>query len=263
MATRLWLVLLGLILAPQRLGWAEEPAPSPPKVAPSKSAITDPPRTKSLTESRLARATTNGSDAEPSVDPLFSTQGPATVANQPPAETTSESTLLLPTKRGPRRESRPRDATAPLEGWPSLGNVAGSLGIVLGVFFALVWGLRRFSPRTGGQLPKEAFEVLGRAPLVGRRQAQLIRCGSKLLLVSIAADQIETLTEITDPADVDRLAGLCLQSHSTSASSAFRGVFEQFAKEPARGFLGGGQPDPFEALRRGTGAPGRREIGNA
>jgi flagellar biogenesis protein FliO len=138
-----------------------------------------------------------------------------------------------------------------MEGWPSIGNVAGSLGIVVGVFLAVVWGMRRMAPKGAGQLPKEAFEVLGRAPLVGRRQAQLIRCGPKLLLVSVAADEVETLTEITEPAEVDRLAGLCMASHSTSASAAFRGILDHFAKEPARGFLGRGEPDPFEALRRG------------
>lgn len=259
MASRLWLWPVCVLLALECLGVAEESAPSPPKVGPAVAAAAgQPPRAESSTAARLARATAvERSASKSSPDDLFSDSPPPAEAKPSRSEPPGGSTLVLPAKRGERREGRPQAATAPLEGWPSLGKVAGSLGIVLGVFLALIWGLRRLSPRSGGQLPKEAFEVLGRAPLAGRRQAQLIRCGPKLLLVSVAADEIETLTEITDPAEVDRLAGLCLQSHPTSASAAFRGILDQFAKEPAQGFLGHRQPDPFEALRR---SDTRREV---
>ena len=53
----------------------------------------------------------------------------------------------------------------------------------------------------------------GRAPLAGRQHVHLLRCGSKLLLVSVTPGGAETLTEVTDPAEVDRLAGLCRQAH--------------------------------------------------
>jgi hypothetical protein len=49
------------------------------------------------------------------------------------------------------------------------------------------------------------------------------------LLVSVTPAGAETLTEITDPAEVDRLAGLCRGAHPSSATAAFRHVLEQFA----------------------------------
>jgi flagellar biogenesis protein FliO len=259
MASRFWLWPVCVFLALECPGVTEQSAPSPPKVSPAVAAApTQSPRAESPTAARLTRAPVveRAASKSPPED-LFSDSPPAADAKRSTSEAPTEPTLALPTKRGDRRESRTQAATSPLDAWPSLGNVAGSLGIVLGVFLAFVWGLRRLSPRSGGQLPKEAFEVLGRAPLAGRRQAQLIRCGPKLLLVSLGAGEVQTLTEISDPAEVDRLAGLCLQSHPTSASAAFRGILDQFAKEPAQGFLGNRQPDPFEALRRGD---TRREV---
>jgi hypothetical protein len=65
---------------------------------------------------------------------------------------------------------------------------------------------------------------------------QLIRCGHKLLLVCISAAGAETLTEITDPQEVDRLAGLCRQAHPHSATASFQQVFQQFGQKGARDF---------------------------
>ena len=94
-------------------------------------------------------------------------------------------------------------------GPPSAVTLAGSLALVLGVFFLVVWLFRRALPQGRGILPPEAFEVLGRAPLANRQQAQLLRCGNKLLLVCVGAAGAETLTEITDPAEVERLVEVC------------------------------------------------------
>jgi flagellar protein FliO/FliZ len=107
-------------------------------------------------------------------------------------------------------------------GLPSATTVGGSLALVLGIFFVVVWVFRRASPQGSAALPPEAFEILGRAALANRQQAQLLRCGNKLLLVSVGATGTETLTEITDPAEVDRLTDICRQGRSSGAAAAFR-----------------------------------------
>src|SRR5262245_36600842 len=89
--------------------------------------------------------------------------------------------LKLAPKSGPSRSGLVRPVAPSASG--ALGTVAGSLGIVLGLFFVLVWFSRRFSPANGGQLPKEAVETLGRAPFSSKQQLQLLRVGNKLLLV--------------------------------------------------------------------------------
>lgn len=116
---------------------------------------------------------------------------------------------------------------------PAAGIATGmaSLAIVLGLFLVAAWAVRRGMPAASATLPSEVVEVLGRAPLAGRQFAHLIRCGNKLLLVHLAPGCAETLTEITDPVEVDRLAGLCRQAHPQSSTASFRQVFQQFSRE--------------------------------
>ncbi len=110
---------------------------------------------------------------------------------------------------------------------PALVTGAASLGIVLGLFLLVVWVVCRGMPKNASLLPREAVEILGRAALVGRQQVHLVRCGNKILLLSVSPTCVETLTEITDPDEVERLAGICQQSHPRGATS-FRQVFQQF-----------------------------------
>lgn len=39
---------------------------------------------------------------------------------------------------------------------------------------------------------------------------------------------VETLGEITDPLEVDRLTGLCYQTHPQGSTASFRQVFQSF-----------------------------------
>lgn len=116
---------------------------------------------------------------------------------------------------------------------PASGFATGlmSLAIVLGLFFVAAWAVRRGLPQGPSALPSDVVEVLGRTPLAARQYAHLVRCGNKLLLVHVAPGCAETLTEITDPVEVDRLAGLCRQAHPQSATASFRQIFQQFSRE--------------------------------
>jgi len=122
-------------------------------------------------------------------------------------------------------------------GLSSVLTMGISLSVVLGVFFIVAWLMRRVAPGASSALPGEVVEVLGQAPLASRQQVHLLRCGKKLLLVSISTAGTETLTEITDPEEVDRLAGLCRQTHAQSATETFRHVFGQFTGTASRGEL--------------------------
>jgi len=129
----------------------------------------------------------------------------------------------------------------------SVVTMVASLGLVLGIFLLTAWGIRRAAPQAIQSLPKEAFEVLGRAPLAGRQHAHLLRLGNKLVLVSLTPAGAETLAEIIDPVEVDRVAGLCRENQSGSASAAFRQVLGQFA-------TGRTTPEENQGLTRPTSA---------
>jgi len=91
----------------------------------------------------------------------------------------------------------------------NIPKIVGSLAIVLGGYFGFVWLMRRLNPAASLGLPQEVVEVLGQSPFGNRKQLQLVRLGSKLLLLTNGADGIQTIGEINDPNEVDYLASLC------------------------------------------------------
>jgi flagellar biogenesis protein FliO len=173
--------------------------------------------------------TTFAADAPPSDKRGVRDREPRAPRQLPPIEGKS---LPLP----PRGSARSADAAEPKRARPlsptsSISTGLAALAVVLGVFLAGAWALRRAMPSAGNRLPADVVEVLGCTPLAARQFAHLVRCGNKLLLVHLAPGSVETLTEITDPAEVDRLAGLCRQSHPQSTTANFRQIFQQFARE--------------------------------
>jgi flagellar biogenesis protein FliO len=119
---------------------------------------------------------------------------------------------------------------------------------VLGIFFLVAWLMHRLAPQGQTVLPTEVFEVLGHAPLAGRQQVRLLRYGGKLLLVSVTATGAETLGEVTDPVEVDRLTALC-RGGAGRAVETLRQAFGQRAAAPGGDLAG----TPQRTTRRANG----------
>jgi len=154
-----------------------------------------------------------------------------------------DSLALPPRGAKPTSQSPVGEDTSQSRQGTSIGStlitVISSLAIVLGLLLLCVWLLRRGMPKGSSRLPQEVVEILGQAPLTARQNVHLLRLGAKLLLVNVSPAGVETLCEIDDAQEVDRLAGLCKQSTTESTSTVFRNVFQQFSREPSqRGFLG-------------------------
>ncbi|MCW8891165.1 MAG: flagellar biosynthetic protein FliO [Sedimenticola sp.] len=85
---------------------------------------------------------------------------------------------------------------APMLGASPLGGgvlleTAGGLLLILGLIFALGWGVRRF-----GRLPmatKADLSVLGGVSLGPRERAVLLKVGDTKLLVGVAPGRVQTL----------------------------------------------------------------------
>lgn len=165
---------------------------------------------------------------------------PAALAQAPrgPVQpATYESPLPITRKKEAAMPLAPRgqgnQGQAPTSGDAVLTTL-GSLAVVLCLFLGVTWLLRRGAPAATSLLPGEVVEILGRAPLPGRHQMHLVRCGQKLLLVAISAAGADTLTEITDPVEVDRLCGLCREHHPQSATASFKNILNQLGSEPGK-----------------------------
>lgn len=112
------------------------------------------------------------------------------------------------------------------------GTTRWTIGIVLTaiVIAVLLVGrhMKKHSPFGAGGLPSSALEVLGQRPLNQRQSIHMVRCGSRILLVGSSLDGLTTLGEITDPTEVDYLAGLCQTERNTnSMTDSFRLLFQR------------------------------------
>jgi len=173
-----------------------------------------------------------------------------------------EAPLPLRVSATPRRLTQ--ESSNKNSGKRATTTVLGSLSVVLAAFFVLVWLSRKTAPKGLAPLPGEVFESLGRAPLTARQQMQLIRLGNKLVLLSVTSTGAETLTEITDVDEVNRLAGLCQQGRSGSISDTFRQVLSQYADEPApAGFVGDPSVSQVDVANRTARRARRREDNRA
>ncbi len=133
------------------------------------------------------------------------------------------------TRLAAQSSTRERNGGAPSGGARQLLATGASLTIVLALFAAVVWTMRRGMPKVLAQrLPNDVLDVLGQATLVHRQQVQLVRLGQKLLLINVSPGGAETLTEVIDPAEVDRLTALCRGVAPRGATPSFRDVLQQF-----------------------------------
>ena len=158
---------------------------------------------------------------------------PVASTDQSPGSTSSdpEAILLSPPEQVEQHGDSPQKQSLPTG---SLATVMGSLAIVLGLFFLVAWISRRGMSPGQGILPGDAVQVLGHAPLSGRQHMHLLRIGTKLLLVSATQTGAQTLTEITDPDEVQHMMALCERRRPESATATFREVMTQLSAQSAR-----------------------------
>lgn len=111
----------------------------------------------------------------------------------------------------PARQKQPKSDDQSHAPWLT---TFGSLAVVLSVLFAVAWLIKKVQPAGTSRLPTDCLELLGHQVLAGRHQLHLVRVGEKLLLVAVSQNQISTLTEIEQPAQVARLCELARRPES-------------------------------------------------
>lgn len=124
------------------------------------------------------------------------------------------------------------DRLSQMLGGADVKKIGGSLAIVLGGYLGLVWLLRLINPAGNQGIPTEVLEVVGNAPLDNRQNLQLVRLGSKLLLMIHGPDGTQPIGEVTDPAEVDHLVALC-NGRTRTASSAISHAVNRYQSSPA------------------------------
>lgn len=90
-----------------------------------------------------------------------------------------------------------------------VGRMLSSLALVVGCYLGFVWFMRKLSPSGNRQLPVEVVQILGRLPFGAKQHLQLIRLGSKLVLLLNGPDGTQPVGEVTNPHEVEQLIAFC------------------------------------------------------
>ena len=174
------------------------------------------------------RAVNNNTNSP--VQPVSFTE--PTRLSQPP--TTTATSASQPSKLGsialkPSDPNSKGDIKKPTNSIGSFLSVIFSMGIVISLFLGLAWVYKKSLPKSMGRLPHEVVQVLGRTSISPRQQMYVVRFGKKLLLVSQQPGQTQTLSEISDDEEVDRLTGICESNLPSSSTQSFSEVLRQVA----------------------------------
>ena len=221
-------------------GMSDQAWTSPPQTSRASARLSDsPPAGPSpMNSSPVSSSPVSSSSVVPA---QFTASSPAGNHNATaPLPTANATRAMTGSATGSTHEPRPlKPPTAPdakASGSGSTGtvqmfvSVLSSLAIVIGLILASAWFYRKAAPTIHGALPKQVVQVLGRTPLAPRQQLVLLRLGSKLVLVSNLHGDVRTISEITDPLEVDRLAGMCEATQPGSISESFRSVLHNIGR---------------------------------
>lgn len=168
---------------------------------------------------------------EPSAPETFSPSDSSSIA-QPQSLLLKPRTTSMgenPTEGGKQRASS----------FGSVLTMFSSLIAVLALFFGFMFMLKKANRGSNSELPRDVFQVLGTSRIAGRHSLFLLRLGHKLVLVHAGSGEVQTITEVTDPAEVDRLCGSCEENQPNSLTQSFRQVLKNVTEG------GNGKPKSF------------------
>jgi flagellar biogenesis protein FliO len=155
--------------------------------------------------------------------PQTRTQTPAPAPTSPTPTSWSERTRA---KSADKSHERP---VTTLSTWTAVGALAFVLGLI-GILARL---FRKHAPMFQQGLPPEALEILGRRFIDQRQAILLVRIGSRILVVGSSPSGLQPLGEVTDPVEVDLVAGLCHRNENRGIGSSFVQLLSgQFASQP-------------------------------
>jgi flagellar biogenesis protein FliO len=113
----------------------------------------------------------------------------------------------------------------------SILKVIGGLSAVLAIFYAFTIFAKRNGAKVSSKLPADIIQVLGTMPIDAKRKFQLVRLGSKLLLLSVTEKSVETVSEITDPVEVEYFVSRLQTGKNAEAFNSMRQMMAQMRQQ--------------------------------
>lgn len=116
------------------------------------------------------------------------------------------------------RKISPKPTETPSTGWSLFGQTlsgypakktAASIVLAISISLLALYVLRMKPGQRRGGLPDDVVSMLGQVPFGPNQRLQLVRLGSKLLLITTSQNGSHTLGEITDPEEVLQIEAIC------------------------------------------------------
>jgi flagellar motor switch/type III secretory pathway protein FliN/flagellar biogenesis protein FliO len=191
---------------------------------PDDEAFAPQPSNQKLTVPQKSLKTTRKPTFVETDAPLLNERTPKVVSGESIALTPpSTSRLSHSSKEG--TDNSGHHSRSAVTGWGS--TMWPLLAIVAAIVIGTRW-LKLRSPNTARGLSSDVFDVLGRRAVDQRTSVIFARCGSRILVLSLSPHGLQTLSEITDPVEVDCLAGLCRTSQRDhSLAETFRALLHK------------------------------------
>ena len=104
----------------------------------------------------------------------------------------------------------------------SLWTTAISLAAIVGCLMLVGYWLKPYLGLPRG-LPIDAVELLGRRVIEQKVAIHLVRCGERVLILGVSPDGARTLSEITDPGEVQRLVDACQPPRDSKPATSISG----------------------------------------
>lgn len=140
--------------------------------------------------------------------------------------TEANNSLALKPRRSAGDETSEETQKQRTSSFSSVLTMFSSLLVVIALFFGLMFMLKKANGGNMHELPRDVFQVMGTSRIAGRHSLFLLRLGHKLVLVHAGSGEVQTITEVTDPVEVDRLCGSCEENQSNSLTQSFKQVLK-------------------------------------
>jgi flagellar protein FliO/FliZ len=152
------------------------------------------------------------------------------------AQATRPAVAAIPPGKHENQPLRVNQAAAPTsqpiqransEGMFDFGQVMLALGVVVGLILLLRWGGKRLFGQNLSAGSTKAITVLGRSLVTPRQHLMLVQVGRRIVVLANNGTQINTVCEITDPAEVAELVGQVRQERGDSVVKTFGVLFRR------------------------------------
>lgn len=109
---------------------------------------------------------------------------------------------------------------------PSILPALLSVLAVCGLFFAVLYLIKRYMPGHRQMFAHPAMEFLGRTHLDQKRFVSILRVGRRIVVVGVSPEEMQTLSEITDEAEVTEILEIARPKTETGLTM-FQKLFQR------------------------------------